>query len=52
MILPEAATFCTMCVEVIVAHGGVPGSGQCPFDDQPCPDDETVDRMIEERTGR
>jgi hypothetical protein len=52
VILANPTTFCTMCVEVIQAHGGVPGSGKCPFDDQPCPDDETVDRTIDERTSR
>lgn len=49
VIVPEMTTLCTMCVE---AMGRVPGPGQCPVDDQPCPDDDTIDRMIAERTSR
>ncbi len=45
-------SICTMCIEA----GGGPdypmASRCCPVDDQPCPDDETMDRMIAERTAR
>jgi hypothetical protein len=54
-IIPEvtdATTICTMCVEVVGGLGGALASRQCPFDDQPCPDDETIDRMIAERVSR
>lgn len=48
----SADVFCTMCVEVWISHGTEPGSGTCPFDDQPCPDDEELDRIIRERVSR
>jgi hypothetical protein len=40
---------CTMCLEVF---GRMIGPGPCPIDDQPCPDDDTIDRLIDERTSR
>lgn len=51
-ILYEATNPCTMCVEVAGGPDGPLASRLCPFDDQPCPDDETLDRMIAERTAR
>ncbi|WP_294568336.1 hypothetical protein [uncultured Arthrobacter sp.] len=51
-IAPQATVFCTMCVEVMTAKGGVPWDGKCPVDDQPCPEENAVDRMIDERTAR
>lgn len=46
----EANVICTMCVEAI---GGLDAlaQGRCPFDDQPCPDDETLNQMIRDRTS-
>jgi hypothetical protein len=53
VIMSEAKSICTMCVE---AAGGVDGRAmterRCPVDDQPCPDDDEVDRLIAERTSR
>lgn len=51
-ILKEAKVVCTMCVEVIRNLGGEPGVPVCPYDQQACPDDEEMDRIIEERTSR
>lgn len=51
-IAPQATVFCTMCVEVMTAKGGLPWNGNCPVDDQPCPDEEAIDRLIDERTER
>jgi hypothetical protein len=51
-IAPQATVFCTMCVEVMTAKGGLPWNGNCPVDDQPCPDEEAIDRTIDERTSR
>lgn len=50
-IAPLATVFCTMCVEVMTAKGGVPWNGNCPVDDQPCPEEDEIDRTIEERTS-
>lgn len=53
VIMTEAKTVCTMCVE---AGGGIDGRAlaerRCPVDDRSCPDDDEVDRMIAERTSR
>jgi hypothetical protein len=48
-IMSESENVCTMGIE---AGGGIDGlmaSSRCPVDDQPRPDDETMDRMIAER---
>lgn len=50
-IAPLATVFCTMCVEVMTAKGGVPWNGSCPVDDQPCPEEDEIYRTIEERTS-
>jgi hypothetical protein len=42
----------TMCVEAGGGPDGPIASRECPVDNQPCPDDETVDRMIAERILR
>lgn len=50
-IMTESENVCTMCIE---AGGGIDGplaSRHCPVDNQPCPDGETIDRMIAERTS-
>jgi hypothetical protein len=39
---------CSMCMEVF---GRELGPGPCPIDDQPCPDDDEIDRIIDERTS-
>ncbi|MGZ5385601.1 MAG: hypothetical protein ACXWH0_16680 [Acidimicrobiia bacterium] len=52
VIMHEATNVCTMCVEAAGGPDGPIASAYCPFDDQPCPDDETIDRMIAERTSR
>ncbi|KQQ81458.1 hypothetical protein [Arthrobacter sp. Leaf137] len=51
-IMHHSHNICTMCVETAESMGVVVGERQCPIDDQPCPPDEEVDRMIEERTSR
>ena len=51
-IATQANVLCTMCVEVMTAKSGVPWDGNCPVDDQPCPDEEAVDKIIDERTAR
>ncbi|WP_285247496.1 hypothetical protein [Pseudarthrobacter sp. efr-133-R2A-89] len=51
-IVKEAKVLCTMCIEVIRSLGGEPGVPICPYDQQACPDDEEVDRIIDERTSR
>jgi hypothetical protein len=51
VVLSESSMICTMCVEVCRGMGVEPGSGQCPIDNQPCPDDEEVDRLINEHTS-
>lgn len=50
VILHEAKNICTMCVESARAADGSIASAQCPIDGQPCPDEETIERMIAERT--
>lgn len=52
VIMHEATNVCTMCVEAAGGTDGPITSAQCPFDDQPCPDDETINRMIAKRTAR
>jgi len=52
VIATSANHFCAMCVEVWTSHGTEPGSGTCPFDDQSCPDDDELDRIIQERASR
>lgn len=51
VVLPESTVFCTMCIEVCRSLGVEPGSGLCPIDSQPCPDEEELDRLIKERTS-
>lgn len=51
-ILKEAKVLCTMCIEVIRSLGGEPGVPICPYDQQACPGDEEMDRIIDERTSR
>lgn len=51
-ILKKARVYCTMCVEVIRGLGGEPGIPVCPYDSQPRPDDEEMDRSIDELTCR
>lgn len=41
-------TLCTMCVETAAAMG----SRQCPIDNQECPPEEEIDRMIAELASR
>ncbi|WP_120520354.1 hypothetical protein [Arthrobacter celericrescens] len=49
-VLLESNNVCAMCIE---AAGGMEGPaatlGICPVDDRPCPDDETLRRIIDER---
>jgi hypothetical protein len=49
-IMMEANVICTMCIEAV---GGLTAlaEGRCPFDDQPCPDDETLKQIIKDRTS-
>jgi hypothetical protein len=51
-VLHESDNICTMCVETAERMGVVIGDRQCPIDNQPCPPDDEVDRMIAERTSR
>ena len=51
VIMHEATNICSMCVEAGGGPDGPMASRQCPFDDRPCPDDETIDRMIAERAA-
>ncbi|MGY3380225.1 hypothetical protein ACVWYS_002182 [Arthrobacter sp. TE12231] len=44
VILQEATTLCTMCVEAVGGPGSPIFSRSCPFDNQPCPDEEELDR--------
>ncbi|TSE15008.1 hypothetical protein B1A87_002830 [Arthrobacter sp. KBS0703] len=48
----ESENICTMCVETALKMGAVMGSRTCPIDNQECPPDDEVDRMITERTSR
>lgn len=51
-IMTEVETLCTMCVETAEKMGGLMGLRQCPVDNQECPPEEEVDRMIAERASR
>lgn len=48
----DSENICTMCVETALKMGAVIGSRTCPIDNQECPPDDEVDRMIAERTSR
>lgn len=49
-IMMEANVICTMCIEAIGGLGAL-AEGRCPYDDQPCPDDETLNQIIKDRTS-
>lgn len=51
-IMTVVETLCTMCVETAEAMGAAMGSRQCPIDNQECPPEEEIDRMIAERASR
>lgn len=44
----DPRNLCSMCMEVF---GRMPGPGPCPIDNQPCPDDEEIERLVDERTS-
>ncbi|WP_458113976.1 hypothetical protein M1D88_07825 [Arthrobacter sp. R1-13] len=48
----EADNICTMCIETAESMGSVMGSRRCPIDNQECPPEDEVDRMIAERASR
>lgn len=48
----EADNICTMCVETAATRGWVMESRLCPIDNQECPPEDEVDRMIAERASR
>ena len=48
----EFENICTMCVETVEQMGAPMGSRQCPIDNQECPPEEEIQRMIAERVSR
>lgn len=52
VIMMDASNLCTMCIEAVGGLDGPLAHGQCPVDDQPCPPEEEIDKIIEERTFR
>jgi hypothetical protein len=51
-LMTEVENLCTMCVETAAKMGAIMGSRQCPIDNQECPPEEEIDRMIAERASR
>ena len=51
VILEEATTVCSMCVEAAGGPDGPIATGHCPIDNQLCPDSEDLSRKIAERTS-
>lgn len=48
----EAENICTMCVDTATRMGAALDSGQCPIDNQRCPPEEEIDKLIAERASR
>jgi hypothetical protein len=51
-LIPEPTKICTMSVETAESMGGNLQEWRCPIDNQECPSEDEIHRMIEERISR
>lgn len=50
-LLHDSDIVCTGCIKAAEGMGVLPGHRQCPVDNNPCPDEAELQRMIDERTS-